>query len=292
MIILFPHSRRDPSVADDEFVSECAAARAAGFITAFYDHLAVVKHQAIHVKLPSKISDIAGVALLRGWMLSAECYKAVGTALKELGLALVTSLNAYEEAHYLPCSYPLIALDTARSAWLEGDDIDSAWRLYQRFRANDAIIKDWVKSAKRRWLEGCFIPAGATQERFREIFTVFRSERGRLFNRGVVIREFMPIVTHGQDLRGLPIVDETRLFFWKGEILVRPTHRNPSPLNEVDRWRTIAQRFQTPFLAMDVAFLTDQSWKIVEVGAGEVSGLPNGLLPDQFYSALAAAVRI
>lgn len=194
--------------------------------------------------------------------------------------------QAYEEAHYLPYAYSHLEGYTARSAWIEGDNPDLAWELYQDFRESDAIIKDWVKSAKSRWKEGCFIPAQTTESGFREIYRVFRSSRGSLFNRRVVLKEFMPIVERGSDIRGMPIAEETRLFFWKGEALVLPESQSPSALDEWNTWAKVAKRFLSPFITIDVAYLTDGTWKIVEVGDGGVSGLPMGLDPKRFYASL------
>jgi hypothetical protein len=118
------------------------------------------------------------------------------------------------------------------------------------------------------------------------MFRVFREERGKLFNRGVVLREFLPIVERGSDIRGLPLVEETRLFFWQGDLLIAPDKSSPGPLDEIARWTAIARRFQSPFMTIDVALLEDGSWKIVETGDAQVSGLPTGLDPERFYASL------
>ena len=176
--------------------------------------------------------------------------------------------------------------ESARAEWIEGDDVTRAWQLYQGFRSKEAIIKDWVKSAKSWWLDGCYIPRETNASRFREIYRVFRSERGSLFNRGVVLREFLPISETGRDMRGLPTVEETRLFFWNGSLLVRPEHASSALLGTLPRWEAVARRFKSPFISIDVAELQDHRWKIVEVGDGGVSGLPTGLDDKDFYSTL------
>lgn len=48
----------------------------------------------------------------------------------------------------------------------------------------------------------------------------------------------------------------------------------------------ISSRFSSPFITIDEAYLTDGTWKIVEVGDGGVSGLPMGLDPERFYGSL------
>ncbi len=284
--ILFPHEPFEPTKVDSSLADEYEAARVIGFPTVFYDHEALESGNTSEALRLVPASDSQRRSIFRGWMIPGDVYKAAYDELTTKGYVPEVTPSAYEQAHYLPFAYPLTEGDTPRSGWIEGDDVDAAWRLYADFSRKDAIIKDWVKSAKSRWKDGCFIPADTGEQRFREIYRVFREERSKLFNRGVVLREFMPIVERGSDIRGLPVVEETRLFFWHGEILVTPMGTPPSPLDERARWESIAKRFQSPFITIDVAYLTDGSWKIVEVGDGGVSGLPMGLEPERFFASL------
>jgi hypothetical protein len=87
-------------------------------------------------------------------------------------------------------------------------------------------------------------------------------------------------------MRGMPIAEETRLFFWRGQIVVEPLAAHPSPLAERSLWEAIARRFASPLITMDVAYLRDGTWKIIEVGDGGVSGLPSGMPPEMFYDNL------
>ena len=286
MILLFPCEPFSPRRVEPDFVAEYEAARSVGFTCFAYSHEDLEAgdiHSSLKA-LPDPSKD--RMVLVRGWMVPGESYRLFHDGLVSRGFTPVTSPEAYDEAHYLPLAYRHTEGHTSRSAWIEGDSADNAWALYQSFREADAIIKDWVKSAKSRWKDGCYIPAGTSEERFREIFHVFREERGRLFNRGVVLREFLPIVERGSDICGLPLVEETRLFFWKGEVLLLPDKSVPGPLDELDRWKRIASKFQSSFLTIDVALLKDGSWRIVETGDGQVSGLPVGMDPTRFYASL------
>ncbi len=285
-LILFPHEPFSPRKVDSEFAAEFEAARMIGFPTGFYDHEATEQGNA---EAAVRLLGGAGRGqrlILRGWMIPGDRYAELFAALKSKGYEPQTSPEGYSEAHYIPGAYRWTEGDSPRTGWIEGDDPDQAWLLYQGFKSRDAIIKDWVKSAKSRWKDGCFIPAETTEQRFREIFQVFREERGKLFNRGVVLREFMPIVERGSDIRGLPIIEEIRLFFWAGSLVVPPSATRPSPLDELPRWERIAKRFSSPFITIDVAHLTDGTWSIVEVGDGGVSGLPIGLDSERFFAAL------
>lgn len=286
MILLFPCEPFSPARVDPDFPQEYDAARLVGFRCITYSHEDL--EQGLISECLKLLPPSGGGqrVLLRGWMVPGETYRLLYSGLVERGYLPVTAPESYDEAHYLPLAYRITADHTARSEWIEGDDPDAAWTLYQNFRDHDAIIKDWVKSAKSRWKDACYIPAGTSHERFTEIFRAFREERSRLFNRGVVLREFLPLLERGSDIRGLPVVEETRLFFWQGECLVPADRRSPSPMAEIARWTGLARKFQSDFLTIDVALLEDGTWKVVETGDGQVSGLPMGLDPERFYAAL------
>ncbi|QJE95306.1 ATP-grasp domain-containing protein [Luteolibacter luteus] len=286
MNLLFPCEPFSPRRVEPDFVSEYEAARLAGFPCTLYSHEDLEAGDIVKAlkMLPEPGEDRR--ILMRGWMAPGERYRLLHAGLSDRGYQPLTSPDGYDEAHYLPLAYPITAGLTARSQWIEGDNEDDAWQLYQGFRGADAIIKDWVKSAKSRWKDACYIPAGTSRERFGEMFRIFRQERGKLFNRGVVLREFLPFMERGRDILGLPMVEETRLFFWQGECLVPADRNSPGPMDEIGRWTTIARQFLSPFVTVDVALLEDGSWKIVETGDGQVSGLPLGLDPERFYMAL------
>ncbi len=285
-LILFPHQPFSPREIDTEFTSEFESARSVGFDISLYDHEAIEKHEICRGLKNTNPKYPNQPLILRGWMLPGEAYAKLYQGLVKKGFNPITKPDQYEQAHYIPLAYPQTKGHTPKTAWIEGDDPQQAWNLYQEFNSKEAIIKDWVKSAKSRWKDACYIPAHTQKERFLEIFQNFRSERSKLFNRGVVLREFIPIVERGSDIRGLPIIEETRLFFWHGKLVVPPQAKSPSPLDEIERWQMIANRFQSKFMTIDVALLTDGTWKIVEVGDGGVSGLPVSLDPERFYASL------
>jgi hypothetical protein len=284
VILLFPCEPFSPGRIDPDFVAEYEAAKLVGFQCFSYSHedLEAGDIDSCLAALPPRSAD--PLILVRGWMVPGEAYRQLHAGLVAKGYLPLTAPEAYDEAHYLPLAYRITEPYTARSAWIEGDDEDSAWTLYQGFNACDAIIKDWVKSAKAHWKEACFIPVGTGRERFGEIFRTFRKERSKLFNRGVVLREFMPLARRGGNIGDLPIVEETRLFFWQSECIT-PVHP-PALAGDMSLWTSIARRFLSPFVTIDVARLEDGSWKIVETGDGQVSGLPLGFDQERFYATL------
>lgn len=284
MILLFPCEPFSPRRIDPDFIAEYETAKLVGFTCFTYSHEEVESgdiEQAL-CALPAAGED--PLILIRGWMIPGESYRELHAGLVGKGYLPLTAPEAYDEAHYLPLAYRITEHDTARSAWIMGDDAEEAWQLYQDFRQHDAIIKDWVKSAKALWREACFIPAQTGREQFSEIFKAFRQERGKLFNRGVVLREFMPLVERGSTIGGYPVVEEIRLFFWQNHCIT--PGRIPGAMDHIGRWTGIARRFLSPFMTIDVALLQDGNWKIIETGDGQVSGLPTGFDPERFYAVL------
>lgn len=66
----------------------------------------------------------------------------------------------------------------------------------------------------------------------------------------------------------------------------------PSPADAhaaVAAFAEVMVRVRSGFFAMDLARRVDGVWRIVELGDGQVSGLPDGLAPRRFYEALAEA---
>ena len=283
MELLFPSYPRDLQRPDPDFAPEVEAALAAGFVCRFFDFDAFRAGEA--VRLP----EGNGPLLYRGWMMSDREYADFHARLMTRGWEPVTSPAAYVEAHYLPLAYPKLIGETPRTSWIEGRDEDAAWALYEaEFRHEGAVIKDWVKSAKHRWREACFLPAGTDRERFSEIFANFLEERATLFEKGIVLREFVPFRLLRTDMRGMPVHDEMRLFFWDGEVLLWPdgtllVEREPEP-----HWRALARRFSSRFLSLDVVRDERGAWWVVETGDGQVAGLPGSISPDAFYPALRA----
>ncbi len=281
MKILFPCDIENVKLVEPDFETEFEAARSVGFDTLLYNHDELIQGND-RGALRGMPKGNGESVLLRGWMVNGETHSILVKCLLGRGYNPVTEESHYERAHYIPAWYHTVSKYTARTAWVHGDIVEDAWKLYQPFSFEDAVIKDYVKSAKYRWEDGCFIPAGTTEERFREIFSVFREERGNLFNRGVVIREFVPFIERGGKIASLPVIKERRMFFWNGELLAA----GEEAPTEDPTWEMLAKKFKCPFITIDVAQRNDGEWRVIECGDGGVSGLPLDIEPLRFYSVL------
>lgn len=289
MKLLFPCHPLKRRLPDPDYEMEVSAAREVGFECEFYSLELLREGNAVDAcaGVHSELEEATTPILHRGWMMSEALYSQLEAELRKRRSSLVVSSEQYAQAHYLPNWYPHMAQFTAESVWMSGKDLDEAWSLYQRLSDGPALVKDYVKSAKHRWNEACFIPASTTQSRFEEIIKAFLQARGSQFNKGIVFRRYCELVTLEQDLRGQPVHEEYRMFFWRGKLIAStPALRAPTPLESLEKWSEIARRVENPFISMDVARQLDGSWLVIEVGDGGVSGLPPAIEPKSFYSEL------
>jgi hypothetical protein len=289
MTILFPSHPLRRSAPDPDFASEAAAAQAAGLDTEYFSLECLRAGDLSGAFGRCNSAPSPGEPLVhRGWMMCGELYGQLHRSMVELGFRPVTDPDQYAEAHYLPNAYPHLLGDTAESVWITGRNIDDAWNAYQQLSAHDCLVKDFVKSAKHRWVEACFIPAGTERGRFEEIMAAFLQARGNLFEKGIVFRRFHLLVELERDLRGQPVNEEYRMFFWGGRLLAAaPAVREPGPLVQLPRWQELVRRFRSHFMTMDVARTATGDWLVIEVGDGGVSGLPFSIEAAEFFQSMA-----
>jgi hypothetical protein len=288
MKILFPNHPLKPRLPDPGYQTEFEAARDAGFGCEVYS---LEDLRAGDVMLATQCCGIASHSgeqiIYRGWMMSEALYASLFDLLAAKGYQPATTPAQYAQAHYLPNAYTFLKGKTPESVWVEGKDVAGAWNQYEQLGRPAAIVKDFVKSAKHRWNEACFIPALTERNRFNEILAAFLQARGNLFEKGIVLRRFHELVKLEKDIRGQPVHEEYRLFMWKGSLLAAtPAIRGNGPFDLLGEWETIARRFENQFISMDIARQQDDSWLIVEVGDGGVTGLPSSIEPTMFYQAL------
>lgn len=296
MMLLFcldPLEGREP---DADWREEVAAARASGFDIALVDHDALVRGQdaARAVRRVPK-SDTTHVAVYRGWMLRVEEYRSLYEALIARGVRLVNDPAEYARCHHLPESYSAIESMTPKSVWVRLDEdlsIDHVMEVLRPFGGAPVVLKDFVKSRKHEWAEACFIPSSADRAAVGRVVARFRELQGGDIAGGLVFRayeRFEPIGTHSKS--GMPITREYRIFFLDGMALAVLQYWDegdysgePPPL---DRFGSIAARVGSRFFTMDVVRRVDGEWRIVELGDGQVAGLPQGANLAGFYGRLA-----
>lgn len=274
---------------DPAFEREAVAARAAGLTVGVVDHdAAAAGDDACARDAPPG----PGRCVYRGWMLRPERYATLNAALVARGLSPLTSPAAYEAAHHLPRWYPLVEALTPRSVWLAGRperaDVVVAARAF-----GDAplIVKDFVKSEKHLWAEACFVPRASDEAGLWRVVSRFLQERGRDLEGGLVLRELVPLRRLGAHPRsGMPIAAEVRAFVLDHRpVVVLPYWEGTQvPLPDLAAFDAALTRVPSRFFTADLALREDGTWTVLELGDGQVSGLPEDADPLPLYRALAA----
>lgn len=288
-----------PRRPDPAFEDEVAAVERLGLAYDLVDFEALVNdddpRQAVR-RVAEQTAPVAG--LYRGWMLKPERYERLFAALAARGVRLINDPRAYKHCHYLPESYATIEGHTPRSVWtmigpkeLVNPPFDRIMALLQPFGAAPVVVKDFVKSRKHEWTEACYIPSAADREAVERVVRRFIALQGDDLNAGLVFRKFMefePLMR--QTVGGMPPTREHRIFFLDG----RPIYQVeqwaegndggiPPPIT---RFLPIARSIQSRFFTMDVAKRLDGEWLIVELGDGQVAGLPARTNVLEFYRRL------
>ncbi|MFD9844066.1 ATP-grasp domain-containing protein [Streptomyces parvus] len=274
-------SRPDPQFADD-----LAAARAAGGRIALLDHDALLAGDAAGAV--ARVARDSGPYWYRGWMIPSARYAELEAALGARGCSLLTDAVGYRRAHELPGWYAEFDGLTPHSVWraaVPGDPPPSADELAgiaAPLGPGPGIVKDFVKSRKHEWDEACYVPELADRVQLASVVGRFLELQGDFLAGGLVLRAFEPFVAGG----------EARVWWVDGEAVLVTAHpdtpdRHPVP--ELPSVREAVGRLGLRWVTTDLALREDGVWRVVEVGDGQVSGVPVGAETGELFAALAAA---
>jgi hypothetical protein len=296
MLLIMCRDPLEPSRPDRAFEVEAVAIERLGLPYALIDHDTLVR-DADPVRAVRRVPDQPRpvLAVYRGWMLTPPQYRLLYEALNAKGVRLINDPEQYRHGHFLPENYPVVEGFTPRSVWLTGDlGIARIMEALAPFGDAPVIVKDFVKSRKHEWAEACFIPSASDRATVGRVVGRFLELQGDDLNEGLVFREFVefqPIGTHPKS--GMPLTEEYRSFWLDGTtVFCSPyweegEYRGTEP--PVSQFAGVAAAVRSRFFSMDVARRRGGDWNIVELGDGQVSGLPRQSDADRFYRMLVAA---
>ncbi|MFP3986219.1 ATP-grasp domain-containing protein [Streptomyces sp. E11-3] len=258
-------SRPDPA-----FAGEVAAARATGAAVALLDHDALLAGDtdgAIR-----RVPRDGGPYWYRGWMIPPERYDDLARAIGERGGTLLTSPGQYRRAHELPGWYGTFQQLTPRSVWLGAPpgappSDDALAVLAAPLGPGPAVVKDYVKSRKHEWDEACYVPELTDGAGLSAVVRRMFALQDDSLAGGVVVRAYEPFVPEG----------EARAWWVDGEpvlVTAHPDTPGSSPRPELGAVRDAVAALGCRWVTTDLALREDGVWRVVEVGDGQVSGLP------------------
>jgi hypothetical protein len=294
MLIIFCQNPLQPRQPDSAYIAETAIASSLGLPWYLLDFESVLESNFSQALKRVPIQNRLTLALYRGWMLKPSQYQQLYAALYNKGIQLINDPTQYTHCHYLPESYYLIAGQTPYSVWLKLEDVlalDEIMVLLQPFGDKPLILKDYVKSRKHEWFEACYISAASKREVVEPIVRRFVELQGDDLNEGLVFREFIefePLTLHSKS--GMPLTSEFRLFFLDQQLAFSTQYWDEGTYTveqpSFESFNKVASNIQSRFFTMDVAKTVAGTWLIVELGDGQVAGLPNHADLQAFYETL------
>lgn len=294
MILLFCNNLLAPAQPDADFTDEYQAAVAAGFAPLLISLDALADGDATAAVRRVPIFSQRQTAIYRGWMLRPADYKALYAGLAAKNLHLLNSLVEYLTGHYFPKTYAQLRDYTPLSISFDLPgllDMDDLMARLAVFGGHPVIVKDYVKSEKHHWHEACFIPASDNRTTVERVTRRFLELRGAYLNEGLVFRDFVdlePLTNH--PVSGMPLSKEFRLFYFRHRLLAQSTYWSEGDYAGVRPdpafFDPIAARISSNFFTLDVAKTRQGQWLVLEVGDGQVSGLPETLNVGRFYAQL------
>jgi ATP-grasp domain, R2K clade family 3 len=295
---LFPSEPFSPRRVDPDFAREMAAVEGLGWPAGLVDLEALQDEQDADRAVRHAPTNV-GLTIYRGWMLTPTQYSDLYTALARRGTVLINRPDQYRHTHYLPESYPVIASYTPHTVWLptsEVPDFDVVAALLAPFGDAPIVVKDYVKSRKHEWEEACYIPSASDRAAVERVVRRFLELQGTDLNEGLVFREYVPFHRLGAHPKsGMPLSEEYRTFVLDGEPFLTTEYwegtvyaGSPPP---IEQFEVGLHAVDSRFFTADLAHTEAGPWKIVELGDGQVAGLPEHVDPTRFYGLFAAGLH-
>ena len=276
LTILFPSSYFSIHKVDEDLQSEYDAVIETGlFDTALFSYEKWFNDgKLVLEKEPPEL--VCGV--YRGWMMQPEKYVIFYNELENKNIRLITTPEEYERFHIFPNIYPTFGNDTAKMLiYPDGKvDLDEVNSTFKRF-----MVKDFVKSVKGTDFPKYFENT-VTQEEFDRQMEIFFKYRSDLYTGGICIKEYLDLKTYDGK------TNEYRVFYNGNEIATVSRNSGqgiyaPMPPKEmIEKYKSLG----SPFYTVDYAELSDGSWKVIEAGDGQVSGLSDNQDYNSFFRAL------
>lgn len=282
------------------YQAEVDAATSIGFATKLIDFEALVNDNNV----PKCLSAIPTTeeklfAAYRGWMMSPTNYQKLFDGLAARGITLINTPEQYKYCHYLPEWLSKVGDRTPKSSVLplrstEQLTPEHLAECLAVFGSKPVIVKDFVKSEKHHWEEACFIPAASDAPHAMKVCQRYLQLRGQDLEGGLVFREFMRFMKLGVHPKsGMPLTEEFRAFVLNGQLMAVMKYWDEVqyPIEEpnFEPMLDLVASIPSNFFTVDFARLETGEWMIVELGDGQVSGLPDNMNLTAFYDALRRA---
>lgn len=299
MIVLFCCNPLDSKEVDVGYLNEYNAAKNQRVEVGLINYEELVNNNPIAATRKIFTMPETQIAVFRGWMMKPSNYEELYKALLAKNIKLVNSPYAYKHCHYLPESYDLIKGYTPKTVWVSKNDLDKGYesihRVLKVFGEVPVIVKDYVKSRKHEWFEACYIPNALDVDKVNNVVKKFIELQDDDLNEGIVFREFLKLEFLANHMKSkMPLSKEYRIFFIDGKPVYVVNYWDEGDYGdlkpELAPFLDIAKKIQSRFFTMDIAKVENNGWIIMELGDGQVSGLPNCADVECFYRGIKKSI--
>ena len=276
-MILFPSDYFDINKADESFKNEYETVLESGnFETLLFSYDDWTAERKL--KFDRKIDRFTDT-IYRGWMMKPEVYADFYNALKKKNIFLITEPSQYTRFHSFPNIYPKLQEDTAKMLVYADADKINLQEIKNTF--SKFMIKDYVKSVKGTDFPK-FIGSDMNEKDFQMLIRKFLEYRGELYTGGICIKEYLDLKLYDNK------TNEYRVFYMNNKIATvsrnsgQPCYTPEPPKELIDKYKNLS----SPFYTVDYAERSDGTWKIIEAGDGQVSGLSDNQNIRNFYRSM------
>lgn len=237
-VFLYPESYLKLKHIDEAYVDESSALRKSGHTIFSFNS---------ETYLEDDFSAISGSTVIyRGWMLTLEEYSKLENRLAEFDIKMLTTVEDYKSAHYLPEWVDKLGDLTPKSHCFK--NVKAAREYVMHNEITSVFVKDFVKSLKTETKS--FI---SDIEELDSWISEVEFYKG-FIEGGICLREV-------EDFR-----EETELrFFVVNGVIFNNGVQIPSIVMNV------VGLIKLPFYSVDVVLNSDNEWRVVEIGDGQVS---------------------
>lgn len=293
--ILFCESPFQPNKVDEDYEDQYISAKENGFETLMYNFEDLTSSSRYETATRKILpSDSIKSVIYRGWMLTPKQYSILYMDLLAKNYKLINTVVEYQNCHYLPDSLKFIENRTPKTVFEKFDNENSIDKLIEKskiFGQKSVILKDYVKSEKHDWETACFVKDASNKETLINSINNLIQLRDMYLNEGIVVREFIELndlTIHSKS--GMPLTEEYRLFFCNKKLvgIYDYWEEGEYTLSKPDttEFEEIAKGIESNFFSMDIARQKNGELIIIELGDGQVAGLPDKTNRNEFYKQL------
>ncbi len=295
MKVLFCSDPLNNKAVDQEYEQEYKYARKLGMDVYLISLESVLVGELAQAVKQVPTFEIPERFIYRGWMIKPHDYDQLYLALERKNAVLINSPSEYRNGHYFPYSYEVIKKVTPHSIWFEigelANGFDDLFEKIRIFENKPVIVKDYVKSRKHEWEDACYIPDASDKQRVQKVIQTFIDRQATELNGGIVIREYIQLEQLSKHPKsGMPLSNEYRLFFLHHKLVQCMGYWDEAVyqqgIPELDSFIELAKGISSQFFTMDIAKTTSGEWTVIEIGDGQVSGLPSHADLDHYYKSI------